>query len=127
MKKKASKAEFKRIMPHHDVLARKFHDVWACQFCHRLQYKSDALPDYMIVRSDQSYLVEVKQSNEHWSFADKDSAAIRDIQRQTMDAWEEEHNPYWLFLVLGAGRVPDGHSEWVLSWSEWKKIERRPI
>ncbi len=110
MKKKVSDAAFKRIMPHYDVLARMFRDVWFCQFCHRPQYKSDALPDYMIVRSGQSYLVVVKQSNEHLSFADRDGAGIRDIQRRTMDAWEEEHNPYWLFIVLCAGRVPDGHS-----------------
>lgn len=127
MKKKASEAEFKRIMSHYDACARKFRDVCTCQFCHRLQFKSDALPDYMIVRDGQSYLVEVKQSNEHWSFTDRDGIGIRDIQRRTMDAWEEEHNPCWLLLVLGAGRVPDGHSEWVLSWSEWKKIERRLI
>ena len=71
MKKKVSEAEFKRIMPHYDTCVRKFRDVCTCQFCHRFQYKSDALPDHMIVRDGQSYLVEVKQSNGHWSFADR--------------------------------------------------------
>ncbi len=65
MKKKASEAEFKRMMSHYNICARKFRDVWFYQYSHRQQYKSDALPDYMIVRSGQSYFVEVKQSNGH--------------------------------------------------------------
>ena len=40
---------------------------------------------------------------------------------------KRDHNPCWLFLILGAGRVPYGHSAWLMPWSEWKKIERRLI
>ena len=89
MKKKESKAEFKCMMSHFNVLARKFCDVWFCQYSHRQQYKSDALPDHMIVRCGQSYFVEVKQSNEHWNFASRNGAGIRDIQRRTLDEWEK--------------------------------------
>ena len=125
MKKKVSETEFKSMMAHYGLWARKFRDVWACQYCHMLQYKSDAMPDYMIVREGQSYLVEVKQSNTYWNFSDTEGSGIRDIQRRTMDEWEEEHNPCWLFLVLGAGRVPRGRSAWLIPWNTWKDIQNK--
>jgi len=124
MHSKQSEEEFRTMMKRHGIWWHKFKDLWFCKFCHREQYKDDSMPDYMVVLDGNAYLVECKQSERYWNFADEKGAGIRTIQRQALDQWEAEHNFCFLFIVLGDGRAPKYRSAWLIPWMKWKPIEK---
>ena len=123
MRRKQSEQEFRNLMKRCGIWWHKYRDVIFCRFCGQQQWKDSELPDFMIVWQGRAYLVECKQANAAWHFTDAKGSGIREIQRRELDRWEAEHNPCFLFLTLGAGRVPAARSAWLIPWKDWKDLE----
>jgi hypothetical protein len=126
VKKKVSEAEFKDFCKRRGIYWHKFADILQCPVCANTIWQSHRMPDFEITYLGTKTLVEVKQGSGKygvWNFADPEKG-IRDIQREVMDEWEDEQGVMpWLFLVLGAGRAPDGRGAFLIPWDHWKQFE----
>lgn len=134
MQKKQSEADFAKIMGYLNVdtngyfWSHKWADMRYCPHCRTLLYKTEDNVDYTIIGGNIAGLVECKQDNERFSFANEE-AGIRPKQREFLNEWSKQNRPCFLFLELGNGNAPKARHAWLIPWVHWlifeSKLEER--
>jgi len=128
MERKQAEADFANMMgrlrtsTEGKIWCHKWTDMRMCPHCHELLYKSENMVDYMIVAWNYASLVECKQGEDSFPFADE-NAGLRPNQRAWLSEWELFGRPSWLFLELGTGRAPNDRNAWLIPWTIWLYYE----
>lgn len=128
MQKKQCEADFANLMGRMSkkfgIWSHKWADMRYCPRCHNLLYKVDDNVDYTIIVGDKPGLVECKQDEERFSFANEE-LGIRPRQREWLNEWQRLNRHSWLFLELGTGSAPKDRNAWLVWWPHWLVIESR--
>lgn len=106
------------------VWSHKWADMRKCPTCGSLLYKVDDNVDYTVIVGFIAGLVECKQDDVRFSYADEE-IGIRPKQRDWLNEWQRLGRPCFIFLELGDGSAPKDRNAWLIPWVHWLMIESR--
>jgi hypothetical protein len=121
MIRKESEERLTNLLKTYHIWWRKLVDVVICPKCGQFIYKKERQVDYLAIIGNQPALIECKQAETSFQFANPD-IGIRPIQRQIMTDWEERGVHSWIFLLMGNGSFPNDKQAWLFPWTEWRQF-----